>query len=172
MEQWRFLTGDQRADDLLKTYGSAYGRFRVSGDERHLVAGLQQLLEGVRYNTPLQTSSALYTDRIYVPGWELLKAMLTGDGMHNNSSPYHWVSWEKTNDDFTALVCDSGRDLLANQNILRMHSAIAKSSCDYGHSFRASTASATRTRVAWSQTRRLKFVKLANEFPWPCPVVD
>ena len=112
VEQWRFLTGDQQADDLIMKFGSAYGRYRVSGDESHLGIGLQQLLEGVRYNTPLLTTSALYTDRVYVPGWELLKAMLTGDAAHNNSSPYHWVSWEKTNDDFTALVSDTGRDSL------------------------------------------------------------
>ncbi len=105
--QWRFLTGDRRWDDLIMRYGTAYARYRISGDEQHLSDGLDFILSSVRYNTPLLTTEAIHTDRVYVPGWEQLKAMLTGDGMPENSSPYFAASWENTDDCFTALVADA-----------------------------------------------------------------
>ncbi len=107
VEQWRFVSNDQTYDELILRYGSPYGRYRLSGNEHHLVNGLETLLTDLRYNTPLKTSEALYTDRVYLAEWESLKGMLTGDGMHNNTSPYFAVSWEGTDDDFTALVSNT-----------------------------------------------------------------
>jgi len=104
VEQWRFLTDDPRWDDLIMRHGTAYGRYRISGDERHLIDGLNLLLDDLRYNTPLKTTEAVHTDRLYVRGTEFLKAMLSGDGMYSNSSPYYSVSWQQTDDNFTALV--------------------------------------------------------------------
>ena len=118
VEQWRFLRGDARWDRLIMRYGTEYSRFRLTGDEQHLVRGLDRLLAGVRYNTPLITSEALHTDRVFAPGWEHLKAMLTGDGMPENSSPYFAVSWEDTDEGFTALVCDARPDRLELQIFL------------------------------------------------------
>ncbi len=111
-EQWRFLSGDSRYDDLIARYGTPYARYRLTGDERHLLDGLQTLLEATRYNTPLLTSEALHTDRVSAPGANHLKAMLTGDGLPESASPYCAVSWENTDDDFTALVTDSGSERL------------------------------------------------------------
>ena len=115
VEQWRFLTGDRRWDDLILRYGTHYGRFRLTKNEAYLEKGLEELLEGVRYNIPLKTTEALHTDRVYAPGYELLSAMLTGDGTRENLSPYFAVTWEKTSRDFTALVRDSGPTGLAAQ---------------------------------------------------------
>ncbi len=112
VEQWRFSTGDPRWDDLILRYGTHYGGYRLSGDERHLVTGLERLLENVRYNTPLKTSEAVHTDRVYAPGSDHLKAMLTGDGVQEDLSPYFAVTWEQTGTDFTALVTETGRDTL------------------------------------------------------------
>lgn len=112
VEQWRLLTGNTRWDDLIMRHGTPYGRYRISGDERHLSEGLDFVLSSLRYNTPLLTTEALHTDRVYVPGWEHLKAMLTGDGVVENSSPYFAVSWEKTDEDFTALVSAAAADRL------------------------------------------------------------
>ncbi len=112
VEQWRFMTGDSRWDELIMHHGTPYGRYRLSGEERHLVEGLKPLLEGVRYNTPLMTTEAIHTDRVYVPRAELLKAMLTGDSVKHNVSPYFAVSWEETDENFTALVSDTGPDRL------------------------------------------------------------
>jgi hypothetical protein len=112
VEQWRFLRRDARWDHLIMRYGTDYSRFRLTRDEQHLVRGLDRLLAAVRYNTPLLTSEAIHTDRVYAPGWEHLKAMLTGDGMPENSSPYFAVSWENTDEEFTALVRDVRSDRL------------------------------------------------------------
>ena len=115
VEQWRFFAGDPRWDDLILRYGTDYGRFRLSGDESHLVEGLDRLINGVRYNTPLKTTEAIHTDRVYAPGSDHLRAMLTGDGVPEGLSPYLSVSWEKTNGNFTALVGETGEDLLEVQ---------------------------------------------------------
>ena len=115
VEQWRFLSGDSRWDDLILRHGTPYGRYRLSGDEHHLVDGLSELLDDVRYNTPLKTNEAIHTDRVYVPGSDHLKAMLTGDGIWASISPYFAASWEQTDEDFTALVRDSGWDRLTAQ---------------------------------------------------------
>jgi hypothetical protein len=115
VEQWRFFSGDTRWDDLIMRHGTQYGRFRLSGDESYLVDGLNVLLDDVRYNTPLKTTEAIHTDRVYAPGSEHLKAMLTGDGIWASLSPYLSVSWEQTDEDFTALVSETGWDRLKVQ---------------------------------------------------------
>ena len=113
--QWRLLTGISGYDDLLAQYGPLYLRYRLTGDARFLVEGLDSLLENIRYNTPLLTSEVLHTDRVYVRGAHHLKAMITGDGIPESMSPYCAVSWEGTNEDFTALVSDAGTDRLEVQ---------------------------------------------------------
>jgi hypothetical protein len=112
VEQWRDLTGDSQWDDLIRKHGTAFGRYRISGDEQHLAEGLNSLLEDVRYNTPLKTTEAVYTDRVRVSDAELLKKMLTGDGIQHNLSPFYAVSWQQTDSDFTALVRGSGPEHL------------------------------------------------------------
>ncbi|MDZ7318552.1 MAG: hypothetical protein ONB11_05320 [candidate division KSB1 bacterium] len=113
--QWRFISGDTRYDHLIHRYGSPYLRYRLTGDENHLLEGLQVLLESVRYNVPLLTYEVLHTDRVYVRGAHHLKAMLTGDGVPEGMSPYYAVSWEGTDENFTALVTESGKDHLSVQ---------------------------------------------------------
>ena len=125
VEQWRFLTNNSRWDELILRHGSPYGRFRITGDKRFLAAGLDRVLDTVRYNTPLMTSEAIHTDRVYVRGWEHLKAMLTGDGMPDNSSPYFAASWEKTDDGFTALISEAASDRLEVE--LFSHSPLERS---------------------------------------------
>ena len=113
--QWRLLHDDDRYDDLLLRYGSPYLRYRLTGDEGHLAEITQTILEKVRYNTPMLTSEAFVTDRVYItPSGSRsasasdLKAMLTGDGSAEDASPYAAVTWEGTPKGFTALVADTG----------------------------------------------------------------
>ena len=116
VEQWRFITHDNRFDPLLLKNGTPYVKFRLTGDERYLDDGFENNLS---YNRPLLTSEVLHTDRVYLPGGSShlgtfhLNAMLTGSSV--KSSPYHAVSWEKTNTGFTALVTDTGREKLVLQ---------------------------------------------------------
>ena len=119
VSQWRLYTGDDRFDTLLTTYGPPYLRYRLTGDENHLVKGLQEILDKVRFNTPLLTYEAIHTDRIYVThsgsGSSHLKAMLTGDGVIEDMSPYPAVTWNDTDEMFTALVSDAGPSQLEVQ---------------------------------------------------------
>ncbi|MEQ9296939.1 MAG: hypothetical protein RIF33_00175 [Cyclobacteriaceae bacterium] len=105
--QWRFLTGSTRFDDLLEKYGTPYLRYRLTGDEAHLEEGLEKVLENARYNTPLKTFEAVHTDRVYIRGYEHLTTMLTGNGSNEGLSPLFAVTWENTDDNFTALVKES-----------------------------------------------------------------
>jgi hypothetical protein len=115
VQQWRVSFGDRRWDDLIMRHGTATGRYWISADEQHLVDGLNVLLEDLRCNLPLRTTEAVYTDRVRVPGAELLKAMLTGDGIKDNLSPYYSVSWQQTDNNFTALVTSARPDRLEVQ---------------------------------------------------------
>jgi hypothetical protein len=113
VEQWRFQGADPTWDHLIRQYGSPYGKYRISGDQRHLVAGLDQLLDDVRYNWPLKTSEAIPTDRVTIERHEHLRAMLTGDGTQESLCPHFAVTWEGTGDQFTALVAGTGGEHLA-----------------------------------------------------------
>jgi hypothetical protein len=110
--QWRLLTGDQRYDDLLMEYGTPYLRYRLTGAEHFLEEGLKKPLEDARYNTPLKTVEALHTDRVYIRGHEHLTAMLTGNVSNEGLSPDFAVTWENTDENFTALVRESRFDRL------------------------------------------------------------
>ncbi len=106
--QWRLTQQDStHFDPLFLRYGTQYLRFRLTGDHGHLVKGMQRTLATIRFNTPMLTTEAVHTDRVYVPNSDHLKAMLTGDGMVASRSPYYAVTWEDTDDDFTALVTDA-----------------------------------------------------------------
>ncbi len=113
--QWRFITGNRRFDKLLIRYGTPYTRYRLTGDEKYLVNGLNILLENLRYNFPLLTSEVMHTDRVYAHGDEHLKAMISGDGIHESATPYVAVSWEKASADFTTLVSGSSPEHLEVQ---------------------------------------------------------
>lgn len=115
VEQWRFRSQDPRWDALILRYGSDYAKFRLSGDETHLVRGLDSLLTAVRFNTPLLTNEVLHTDRVQIAGAGHLKAMLTGDGRCPSWSPHYAATWENTADEFTALIDEAGIDVFAVQ---------------------------------------------------------
>lgn len=108
VEQYRFITSDKNYDDLILKYGTPYSKYRLTGDISPIEKSLHSYLENIRFNTPLRTSEVLHTDRVYYPGTNDIKAMLTGDGTDEGSSPYYSVSWENTDEHFTALVNDSG----------------------------------------------------------------
>ena len=112
VSKWRLDSKKSTYDSILLKYGNDYTKFRISKDYKFLVEGLTDALEEVRYNTPLRTTLVLHTDRVRTEGADLLKAMLTGDGTPEGSSPYYAVSWENTNNNFTALVTESNKERL------------------------------------------------------------
>jgi hypothetical protein len=98
-------------------YGTPYTKYRLTGDETYLIESMSEILEQIRYNTPLVTSEVIHTDRVYVStggdrGVEQLDAMLSGSQAQESSSPYNAVSWEKAGDDVTILVAEAGFDRL------------------------------------------------------------
>ena len=105
VEAWRLRTEDDRHDDLILRYGTPYLRYRLTHDESHLEAGLDPLLEALRHNVPLRTTEVLHTDRVYMPGYDHLQAMLAGGG--TETSPYASVSWSDADSLFTSLVTES-----------------------------------------------------------------
>jgi len=115
IEKWKVFTGNMQYDDLLKKYGNDYTKFRLTSDITYLEQNLENTLEDVRYNTPLRTSLVLHTDRVRTHGAYTLKAMLTGDGTPEASSPYYAVTWENADRDFTALVDDLSQKSLSVQ---------------------------------------------------------
>ncbi|MDQ7817386.1 MAG: hypothetical protein RDU14_10225 [Melioribacteraceae bacterium] len=110
--KWRLNTNNRKYDSLLMQFGNEYTKYRLSKNGNYLIDGLNKALEEVRYNTPLRTTLVLHTDRVRTKGADLLKAMLTGDGTPEGSSPYYAVTWENTNNNFTALVTDSDKNKL------------------------------------------------------------
>ncbi|WP_226704713.1 hypothetical protein [Microbulbifer elongatus] len=113
LEQWRLLSDDSRYDALLMQHGGAYTKFRLSGDERYLADAATPILDNIRYNFPMRTSEALFTDRVYISKTDAIPAnlgMLTG-GVRT-SAPYAAVTWQDAPEGFSALVRDSGKDRL------------------------------------------------------------
>jgi len=104
ISQWRLLVDDPRFDGLLMKRGSPYLKYRLSGDHSHLLDALRDIEEQISSNFPMLTREVMHTDRVYVRGYEQLKGMLTGGLVLENMSPYTAVSYEGTDDDFTALV--------------------------------------------------------------------
>ncbi len=111
--QWRLITGDQRFDALLTKYGTPYLKYRLTEDEAFLEDGLERALENCRYNTPLKTTEAIHTDRVDINGYEHLTTMLTGNGSGEGLSPYFGMTWENTDEHFTALVRESSFEKLS-----------------------------------------------------------
>jgi hypothetical protein len=104
IEKWSLFTDNTNYDVLLKKYGNDYTKYKLTDDVSFLERNLENSLEDIRYNTPLRTSLVLHTDRVRTQGANTLKAMLTGDGTPESSSPYYAVTWENADRDFTALV--------------------------------------------------------------------
>jgi hypothetical protein len=113
VEGWRLETGDTRFDNLITSFGTPYVRYRIKGDEQELVTGLEPLLDHLRHNRPLRTTEVLHTDRVYMPSKNHLKAMLTGSGVSEGSSPFGHITWEDTDGNFSALVTDADQHALS-----------------------------------------------------------
>lgn len=107
----RFLesTGSREgAWDPSQKETTLHEAWRATGDRTWLV---EELKEVVRQQVRMQwllTEAEPYTDRIPVPGRELLARMFLGDWTSGKSHvPGHWVSWEGGGLDYAALVLDA-----------------------------------------------------------------
>jgi len=114
VQNWRMITGDDTYDNLILKYGKPYTKYCLTGNSDYLINALNFLLSNVRYNVGMRTNLVLHTDRVYVRGNEILKAMITGNGS-SGVSPYYEVTWEGADKDLTILVDQSGSHMLSIQ---------------------------------------------------------
>jgi len=112
VQKWRMLTGNTAFDDLIAKQSSPYLKYQLTKNEESLEEGLVDLLETLRYNTPLRTNLVVHTDRVRIPGIEHLKALIAGDATPEGNSPYFAVSWRETNEHLAVLVKTSTESLL------------------------------------------------------------
>ena len=124
LAKYRFLTGDERYDDLLSTDASGYARFRLTGDTKPLVNSLRRNAEAFRTNWEAYTDEMRWTDRVisftsnylrYLPepappspSPEILYSTATGDPGNPLVFPLNAVRWLTEPRQIAALVTDSG----------------------------------------------------------------
>jgi len=85
-----------------------YDAWRATGDRMWLVEELKEAVRQQIRNRWLLTEAEPYTDRIPVPGRQLLSRMFLGDWTSGKSHvPGHWVSWEDGGSDYAALILDA-----------------------------------------------------------------
>ena len=85
-----------------------YDAWRVTGDQMWLVEELKEVVRQQIRNRWLLTEAEPYTDRIPLPGRDLLSRIYLGGWTSGKSHvPGHWVSWEGGGLDYAALVLDA-----------------------------------------------------------------
>jgi len=90
-----------------------YDAWRATGDRTWLVEELKEAVRQQQRNHWLLTEAEPYTDRIPVPGQNLLSRVFLGDWTSGKSHvPGHWISWENAGVDYAALVLTARRDRL------------------------------------------------------------
>lgn len=102
--QYRIFTGDKSYDDLIVKYGNPYSKYLITKKNNYLLDGLQNLLNDIRYNTPLRTSEVIHTDRVRTFDIITLKGMLTGNDAYETDSPFLAVTYANTLPGLTMLV--------------------------------------------------------------------
>lgn len=123
LAKYRFLTGDKRYDDLLRTDASGYARFRLTGDSKSLVSTLRRNAEAFRTNWEAYTDEMRWTDRVIsftsnylrylpepappAPSPDILYSTATGDPGNPLVFPLNAVRWLTEPREIAALVIDS-----------------------------------------------------------------
>ena len=88
-----------------------YDAWRVTGDRTWLVEEFKEVVRQQIRSRWLLTEAEPYTDRVPLPGRDLLSRVFLGDWTSGKSHvPGHWVSWEGGGTDYAALVLDARRD--------------------------------------------------------------
>ncbi len=109
----RLLTGDTKFDSILMRHGTAYTKFLISRNVRHLLSALEGSLQAMRYNWPMLTTEVRFTDRVWIRGHDLLFSMFTGADGISHYYPVFAVTWLRTRGRVAALVTDATDDSLS-----------------------------------------------------------
>ena len=100
----RKVSGTTQYDHFLEKHGQPYQKFEISNDINDIVKGFDGLLKLLQYNFPLLTSEVKFTDRVYVPGSNLLLGMYTGHFGNGFEYPALVATWKNTGRDVSVLV--------------------------------------------------------------------
>ena len=98
------IGNNNKYDDFIALQGNPYNKYRISKDRRMIHNGLAEVLSSLRYNLPLLTSEVKYTDRVYVPGSDLLFGMYTGHFGSGYEYPSTVATWKNTGPDMGVFV--------------------------------------------------------------------
>ena len=98
------ITGDTAFDNLVIKYGQPYSKYEISKNKNDVLNGFEPLLNSLRYNLPLLTSEVKFTDRVYVPGSNLLLGMYTGHFGGGFEYPALVATWKNTGPDVAVFV--------------------------------------------------------------------
>jgi hypothetical protein len=107
VEKWRALSADARFDDIILKRATGMTRFRLTGDLSQLERELKSICDGLSCNLPMITTEVLFTDRVAIPGSDVLASMLTGSFGNPTYYPLHAVTWDGVGDDVAAFVTHS-----------------------------------------------------------------
>ena len=126
LAKYRQLTGDREFDDLLMKDANGYVRYRLTGDRKHLVDGLDRSAAAFRINRTTYMEEVRWTDRqlsfngnyandyadpeLPRPDLSALYASITGDFGEALYFPMNAVRWRTHARNIGALVTDSGND--------------------------------------------------------------
>jgi rhamnogalacturonyl hydrolase YesR len=91
-------------DDLIAKFGEPYDRYRVTKDRREIEQGFGELLTSLSYNFPMLTSEVKFTDRVYIPGSNLLVGLCTGHFGAGYEYPSLVATWKNTGPDVAIFV--------------------------------------------------------------------
>ncbi len=91
-------------DSLVNAYGQPYNQYSINNNEEFIERGLEKILQTLRYNLPLLTSEVKFTDRVYIPGINLLTGMYTGHFGAGYEYPALIASWKNTGKDVAVLI--------------------------------------------------------------------
>ncbi|ACU05304.1 hypothetical protein Phep_3107 [Pedobacter heparinus DSM 2366] len=91
-------------DQLIAEHGNPYNKYLISKDMKNIHRGFEEVLGSLRYNFPLLTNEVKYTDRVYVPGSDLLFGMYTGHFGSGYEYPSTVATWKNTGPDMGIFV--------------------------------------------------------------------
>lgn len=98
------LSSSNKYDQLIAAHGNPYNKYLISRDIENINKGFEEVLNSLRYNLPLLTTEVKYTDRVYVPGSDLLFGMYTGHFGSGYEYPSTVATWKNTGADMGIFV--------------------------------------------------------------------
>ncbi len=124
LAKYRLLTGDTAFDELLLKDANGYVRYRMTGDRKHLIDGLDRSAAAFRINRASYMEEVRWTDRqmafnshyanryadpkLPTPSLSTLYGSVTGDFGGALYFPMNTVRWKTTSRDIAVLVTGSG----------------------------------------------------------------